>query len=227
MAISKRIHQIRSDASMSQEQFAEILGVSRQSVQKWESGAAIPELEKLIQISKWFDVTLDALVLDSDARIVEELKSSKVLKPNYTALHPWESYASDLATEYQQSVEEGLDIAAYADVFESVAHLPQSETKERLSDVLFDVVINAKQVENYPYLEPSELDEIKRCAKGIPRAMTSIKAGCRGKSTAHGWDGFANACWARPSKEFVRTSWFRSFRKPGIIPCIAIFCAAI
>ena len=166
MALSNRINQIRTDVHLSQEQFADILGVSRQSVQKWESGTATPELEKLIKISKLFDITLDALVLDSNGRTVEELNRSKVLKPRYECLPSYESYACNLATEYQQSAEEGLDIAAYGDVFAAVGRLPQGEIKERLSDVLFDVVLNAKTVENYPYVEPSTLAEIQSLRKG-------------------------------------------------------------
>ena len=51
---------------MSQEDLADILGVSRQAISKWESGGAYPELEKLIAISRLFHVTLDSLVKDGD-----------------------------------------------------------------------------------------------------------------------------------------------------------------
>lgn len=47
---------------MSQGDLAEKLDVSRQSVSKWETGASIPELDKLIMMSKLFNVTLDELV---------------------------------------------------------------------------------------------------------------------------------------------------------------------
>ena len=49
---------------MSQEQLAERLGVTRQSVSKWESGAAVPELGKLIALSDIFSVSVDYLVKD-------------------------------------------------------------------------------------------------------------------------------------------------------------------
>ena len=45
---------IRYEAKLSQEKFAELIGVSRQAVQKWESGAAFPDLEHLIRISEKF-----------------------------------------------------------------------------------------------------------------------------------------------------------------------------
>ena len=78
--------------------------------QKWEYGSSVPELDKLIKICKYFDVSLDALVLESDTRITEELSFNKAIKPKYANLHEWESYSSNLLTECQQSIEEGLDI---------------------------------------------------------------------------------------------------------------------
>ena len=112
MNIVNIIKKLRTDVHMSQEQFADLFGVSRQAVQKWESGVALPELEKIIKIAKYFDISIDALVLDSDTRTTEELKFNKSLKPKYANIHDWESYSSNLLTEYQQSTEEGLNLSA-------------------------------------------------------------------------------------------------------------------
>ena len=46
VAINNMISQLRSNTNMSQEDFAELFGVSRQSVQKWENGTSVPELDK-------------------------------------------------------------------------------------------------------------------------------------------------------------------------------------
>ena len=48
--------------NMTQEKLAERLGVSRQTVSKWENGEAMPELEKLMELSSLFSCTLDALL---------------------------------------------------------------------------------------------------------------------------------------------------------------------
>ena len=112
MVFGKTIHKIRTEAQMTQAQFSEIFGVSQQSVQKWESGSSTPDLDKIIMISKYFDVSLDALILGNDNRVVEEMNKNKVLKPQYQNVHDWEFYSSNLLTEYQQSFEEGLDIEA-------------------------------------------------------------------------------------------------------------------
>jgi len=108
MALNEMICKVRTDANLSQEQFAAMFKVSRQSVQKWENGSSVPELSKIIEISKRFDISLDTLVLDRDKRMVEELNYDKKMKPQYSNIHDWEFYASDILTEYQQSFEEGL-----------------------------------------------------------------------------------------------------------------------
>lgn len=161
MAIGNIIYKLRNDAKLSRERFAEIFGVSRQSVQKWEIGASTPDLEKIIRISKYFDVSIDALVLDSDTRITEELVYTKEVKPKYANIHNYESYSSNLKTEYIQCVEEGLDVAPYKEVFEAVSRLPKDETKKKLGDVLYSVITQAPVKENYKYIEPSELDKIR------------------------------------------------------------------
>jgi transcriptional regulator with XRE-family HTH domain len=55
---------MRKEKNLSQEQLAEILGVSRQSVSKWESDGGYPETEKLLQLAEKLDVSLDTLLLD-------------------------------------------------------------------------------------------------------------------------------------------------------------------
>ncbi len=62
MTLGERIYQLRGKAGLSQGKLAEKIGVSRQSVSKWETDASIPELEKLVQLSDLFGVTLDELV---------------------------------------------------------------------------------------------------------------------------------------------------------------------
>ena len=104
MRIKDTIYKLRTKAKMSQEQFATLFQVSRQSVQKWESGTSVPELSKIIEISKYFDISLDAMILNRDNRVTEELKYNKEMKPQYSNMHDWEFYTSDILTEYQQSV---------------------------------------------------------------------------------------------------------------------------
>lgn len=62
--LSEKLYQLRKNSGLSQEQLAEQLNVSRQAISKWESGSAVPESEKLIAISNYFDVSVDYLLKD-------------------------------------------------------------------------------------------------------------------------------------------------------------------
>ena len=62
MNISERIASLRISNGLSQEAFAEKLGVSRQAVSKWETGASMPETEKILLMSELFGVSTDVLL---------------------------------------------------------------------------------------------------------------------------------------------------------------------
>lgn len=66
MDFSEKLLTLRKANDLTQEQLAEKLDVSRQSVSKWESGQASPELEKIIAMSAIFDVTTDYLLKSSE-----------------------------------------------------------------------------------------------------------------------------------------------------------------
>lgn len=65
MKFSEKLQTLRKERKMSQEQLADELEVSRQSVSKWESGTTYPEMDKLLGICKIFNCTLDELTNDS------------------------------------------------------------------------------------------------------------------------------------------------------------------
>lgn len=64
MTLGEKLSKLRREQNLTQEQLAEVLGVSRQAVSKWESGVAYPETEKLIRLAKLYDCSLDYLLLD-------------------------------------------------------------------------------------------------------------------------------------------------------------------
>ena len=64
MILADKIIHLRKQQNWSQEQLAEHLGVSRQSVSKWESGLSIPDLGKIIKMSNLFGVSTDYLIKD-------------------------------------------------------------------------------------------------------------------------------------------------------------------
>lgn len=62
MEFGERIYTLRAARGLSQADLADALEVSRQSISKWETGASVPELDKLLKLSELFCVTLDELV---------------------------------------------------------------------------------------------------------------------------------------------------------------------
>lgn len=62
MQIGEKIKQLRKEKGYSQEKLAELLGVSRQAVTKWETDSGIPDIENLITLSKIFEISVDELL---------------------------------------------------------------------------------------------------------------------------------------------------------------------
>lgn len=89
MILADKIMNLRKKCGWSQEELADQLGISRQSVSKWESGMSIPDLEKIVKMSALFGVSTDYLLKDE---IEEEL--------------PSETYDADSAEARPVSLEE-------------------------------------------------------------------------------------------------------------------------
>lgn len=64
MTFGDKLAKLRREQNYTQEQFADLLGVSRQSVSKWESDLAYPETDKLVKICEMFNCSSDYLLLD-------------------------------------------------------------------------------------------------------------------------------------------------------------------
>lgn len=161
MEIGKAIAKLRTDLGMSQEKFADIIGVARQTVQKWESDISAPDMENLASIAAQFGVSLDFLVLGRDKRAMEELHSVEKIQPQYDQITGWDSYSDRIMIDYHQSVDEGRDIEQYENLFRAVSMMPKGAPKEKMSDVLFELSVNAPMREGFAYNEPSELENIR------------------------------------------------------------------
>lgn len=92
MEFNNKLYNLRKQKGLSQEELANRLNVSRQTVSKWEVGDSTPDMEKLIAISDLFEISLDELVLDktpayvgensAKSRIVDELKGKVLTDEN-------------------------------------------------------------------------------------------------------------------------------------------------
>ncbi len=77
MTTADKILKLRKEQGLSQEVFAEKMGVSRQSVSKWESGVSVPDTEKILAMSELFGVSTDYLLKDTEEVICENEETPK------------------------------------------------------------------------------------------------------------------------------------------------------
>ncbi len=75
--IAKRLVQLRKQKGLSQEALAEKLNLSRQAISKWERGESSPDIENIIQLAKFYEVSFDEL-LSSDEYSVSNEDSKEV-----------------------------------------------------------------------------------------------------------------------------------------------------
>lgn len=66
MTLGDKLSKLRKESNYTQEQLADILGVSRQAISKWESNITYPETDKLIRMSELFNCSLDYLLKDTE-----------------------------------------------------------------------------------------------------------------------------------------------------------------
>jgi len=82
MSIQEMLKQVRSDAELSQEEIAERIGVTRQTISNWETGKSYPDIASLIILSDIYGVSLDSL-LKGDSKMIKHLEeSTNVTKSN-------------------------------------------------------------------------------------------------------------------------------------------------
>ena len=79
MELGKRIKEYRNTAQMTQEDLAEKMFVSRQTISNWENDKSYPDIHSLLMLSNLFDVSLDILV-KGDIEIMKEKIDEKTLK---------------------------------------------------------------------------------------------------------------------------------------------------
>lgn len=82
MDLGKKLIELRKNKKLSQEQLAEEINVTRQTISNWENGKFYPDIDALVRISKYFNISLDDL-LNYDDKVLEYLKdSTDVVKSN-------------------------------------------------------------------------------------------------------------------------------------------------
>ena len=81
MRLADKITALRKKAGWSQEELAEQLGVTRQSVSKWEGAQSVPDMDKVVQMSRLFGVTTDFLLKDELSEEEDYTRENKAKSP--------------------------------------------------------------------------------------------------------------------------------------------------
>lgn len=121
MTLGEKIFILRRENGLSQEELAERLGVSRQSVSKWESGNVMPDLDKVLMLSEIFSVSTDTLVKDNIGIISDGAEDEQ------DAFEDISSFSGAPVSEYGSEFDTGELPAAALTVKEDEQAAAQSE----------------------------------------------------------------------------------------------------
>lgn len=80
MEFANQLKKLRNKKGLSQEDIANEVHVTRQSVSKWESGDSTPDLATTVKLAELFDVSLDYLVLNINSEKSNDISNKKLLK---------------------------------------------------------------------------------------------------------------------------------------------------
>jgi transcriptional regulator with XRE-family HTH domain len=106
MDFNNKLYELRKQKGFSQEELANRLNVSRQTISKWEVGESTPDMENLVAISELFEISLDELVLN---KVPEEADTSaQVVKSEFYS----DIKENVLTEENRKKAKKGLKIAA-------------------------------------------------------------------------------------------------------------------
>lgn len=108
MEFNNKLYELRKQKGFSQEELANRLNVSRQTVSKWEVGDSTPDMEKLVAISDLFGISLDELVLDKVPEPVPEVQPAK---PDIYSEIKADIKANVLTDSNRKKIKKGLKIA--------------------------------------------------------------------------------------------------------------------
>lgn len=202
MEICRIISRLRYNLGLTQEEFAERINVSEKTVQRWEANVTVPNAENLVNISREFNISIDTLLNHCMTRDIDEHYKSIFPERN---VHIWESYEKNLMTEFEQSIDEGLDIGRYKNLFLEIEKMPDGIFKKRMGDVVFDMVLNAEKKAGYIYDEPSDLNGIKGLRKVYNFIAKPVTNEVLKKRVRGAWYGRICGCLLGKPIEGIRT----------------------
>lgn len=133
MTFKEKIVRLRKIKSLTQDEFASAIGVSRQAVYKWESGQSYPEVSKLLEIKLLFGISIDDLLDDNyEVEMPEKKKKKRISKFDRERI------------EAEVRAEEGLDAEVGVETEEIKAEETEqiteavTETKEEVKEAAYE-----------------------------------------------------------------------------------------
>ena len=75
MSTGEKIYELRKKKNMSQEELAQVLNVSRQTISKWETGESNPDFDKIVPLCNFFEISTDEFLRGSNPILEEKIES--------------------------------------------------------------------------------------------------------------------------------------------------------
>lgn len=126
-------------------------------------------------------------------------------------------YANELDNEYKQCLDEGIEIEQYKNLLFTIKNMPKGEFKEKLADTVGEMIPNLPQKVDFPYNEPSELEEIKLlCNTSLwseKKEITNLQ-----KKIAGAWYGRIAGCLLGKPIEGIRDELIPFLKDTGNYP---------
>jgi len=145
MTFSEKLVRLRKIKSLTQDEFASAVGVSRQAVYKWESGQSYPEVQKLLEIKMLFGISIDDLLDDTyDIPLPEKKRKKRISREDR------ERIEAEIRRQEGFDDEESLDGDIFSQELDYTADEPVFLTdSEPISDKAVPVAdITAKATED-------------------------------------------------------------------------------
>lgn len=154
--VGKIIATLRQDRGMTQQQLAAALSVSHQAVSKWENGAALPDIETMMELTHLFGITVEQLVSGELPVDEPEKKNSKTIDEH---IQSFGKFVTNVVDGFRRPVQK--DAEAMAEEAEEPVHGPEeeaepcSEKEASRAEGEFDV---RKILKMAPFMSKSALD---------------------------------------------------------------------
>ena len=154
MSFRDNLQHLRATRNMTQEQLAMLLGVSRQSVTKWEAEKSYPEMDKLLKLCQIFECTLDDLVQGDLTGRAPEPKTASIPVGTLTHIFGYDEHQRMMAWKVPTGVATILVGIAIGLFFEGAVDLASVGAR----DGLFVIIVLAGILVGLAFLVPAGMD---------------------------------------------------------------------